>query len=308
MGSTWNRAAKVAESGSFEVKAGGATAAVEGLTFAVLCSQGAAGVSCEFLDVTDPITVTTDDGQTVQMNSATSVVVDPSGAPGPVQTLTYDQLAGNAFVAGNLLLDQQAGIGRGLVELGLPPASTTTTTTTTPPPSTTETTQPPATTTAAPPPAEDPRSPWAGTWRRSSTRPTARSWSTTRGAARERRGVPRRRVPAERATAGALRRPADRHHRLRRPGQLLRHVAHPARHAARDHLLTVRGTGCELNVVITVTGSLAFTGSSDRTSTFVLVGVAAIVVGLVLVVGARRRRSRGVPAPTLDGVTRSRRR
>ena len=42
----------------------------------MLCSQGAAGVSCEFLDVTDPITVTTDDGQTVQMNSATSVVVD----------------------------------------------------------------------------------------------------------------------------------------------------------------------------------------------------------------------------------------
>ena len=44
------------------------------------------------------------------------------------------------------------------------------------------------------------------------------------------------------------------------------------------------------------------------TSTFVLVGVAAIVVGLVAVVGARRRRSRGQLALTLDGVTRSRRR
>ena len=37
VGSTWNRAAKVSESGSFEIKAGGATAAVEGTAFAVNC-------------------------------------------------------------------------------------------------------------------------------------------------------------------------------------------------------------------------------------------------------------------------------
>jgi LPXTG-motif cell wall-anchored protein len=39
-----------------------------------------------------------------------------------------------------------------------------------------------------------------------------------------------------------------------------------------------------------VAGALAFTGSSSNTSTYVLGGIAAVVVGLVLVVGTRRRR------------------
>jgi LPXTG-motif cell wall-anchored protein len=56
------------------------------------------------------------------------------------------------------------------------------------------------------------------------------------------------------------------------------------------HVLTVRGSGCEFNTTITVAGSLAFTGSSDNTSTYVLAGIAAVVVGFVLVVGSRRRR------------------
>ena len=38
VGETWNRAAKVAETGSFEVKAGGTTAAVEGTAFVVKCT------------------------------------------------------------------------------------------------------------------------------------------------------------------------------------------------------------------------------------------------------------------------------
>jgi len=37
--------------------------------------------------------------------------------------------------------------------------------------------------------------------------------------------------------------------------------------------------------------TLAFTGSSSNTPTYVLVGIAAIVLGLVLVVGVRRRAS-----------------
>jgi LPXTG-motif cell wall-anchored protein len=37
--------------------------------------------------------------------------------------------------------------------------------------------------------------------------------------------------------------------------------------------------------------TLAFTGSSSNTGTYVLVGVAAVVLGLVLVVGVRRRAS-----------------
>jgi len=39
-----------------------------------------------------------------------------------------------------------------------------------------------------------------------------------------------------------------------------------------------------------VAGKLAFTGSSSHTSTYVLGGMAAVVVGMVLVVGSRRRR------------------
>ena len=37
VGETWNRAAKVSETGSFEVKAGGTTAAVEGTAFVAKC-------------------------------------------------------------------------------------------------------------------------------------------------------------------------------------------------------------------------------------------------------------------------------
>lgn len=62
------------------------------------------------------------------------------------------------------------------------------------------------------------------------------------------------------------------------------------------HLLTVRGSGCVFNATITVAGTLAFTGSSSNTSTYVLVGIAAVVVGLVLLVGTRRRRN-GIRGP-----------
>jgi hypothetical protein len=59
VGSTWNRAAKVSESGSFEIKAGGATAAVEGTAFVVTCQQ--AGVACSITAVVDDISVDSDD-------------------------------------------------------------------------------------------------------------------------------------------------------------------------------------------------------------------------------------------------------
>jgi LPXTG-motif cell wall-anchored protein len=64
----------------------------------------------------------------------------------------------------------------------------------------------------------------------------------------------------------------------------------PAGTAPGSHLLTVRGSACEFNTTINVAGNLAFTGSSDNTGTYVLAGIAAVVVGFVLVVGSRRRR------------------
>ncbi|HLM18846.1 MAG TPA: LPXTG cell wall anchor domain-containing protein, partial [Acidimicrobiia bacterium] len=53
-----------------------------------------------------------------------------------------------------------------------------------------------------------------------------------------------------------------------------------------------QGSGCSFSATINVAGSLAFTGSSSHTGTYVLVGIAAVVAGLVLVVGSRRRRGR----------------
>jgi hypothetical protein len=63
VGETWNRAAKVSETGSFEVKAGGTTAAVEGTAFVAKCvpaTDGSQTVSCTFTAVVDNIKVGSD--------------------------------------------------------------------------------------------------------------------------------------------------------------------------------------------------------------------------------------------------------
>ena len=63
VGETWNRAAKVSETGSFEVKAGGTTAAVEGTAFVVKCvpqDNGQQQVSCTVTAVVDNIHVSSD--------------------------------------------------------------------------------------------------------------------------------------------------------------------------------------------------------------------------------------------------------
>jgi len=63
VGETWNRAAKVSETGSFEVKAGGTTAAVEGTAFVVSCTpvpSGAQQVTCTVTAVVDNVQVNSD--------------------------------------------------------------------------------------------------------------------------------------------------------------------------------------------------------------------------------------------------------
>ena len=63
VGETWNRAAKVSETGSFEVKAGGTTAAVQGTAFVAKCvpkSDGTQAVDCTFTAVVDDIKVDSD--------------------------------------------------------------------------------------------------------------------------------------------------------------------------------------------------------------------------------------------------------
>ena len=64
VGETWNRAAKVSETGEFSVKAGGTTAAVEGTAFVVSCvpnsDSNSKTASCTVQAVVDNINVTSD--------------------------------------------------------------------------------------------------------------------------------------------------------------------------------------------------------------------------------------------------------
>ena len=73
VGETWNRAAKVSETGSFEVKAGGTTAAVEGTAFVVKCvpkSDGSQQVTCTVTAVVDDIHVSSDDWDVTSVTDA----------------------------------------------------------------------------------------------------------------------------------------------------------------------------------------------------------------------------------------------
>ena len=103
VGSTWNRAAQVAETGSFEVKAGGATAAVEGTLFSVVCTVTAGQKSCSFIDLSHQVSVTLN-GTVVQLTAATQVNLD-QGALGAPQVLTREDLLNNLWVSGNFFLD-----------------------------------------------------------------------------------------------------------------------------------------------------------------------------------------------------------
>jgi len=158
VGDAWNRAAKVSETGSFEVKAGGVTAAVEGTAFAVSCQKlPSLLIVCTIVDVVDDVKVTTVTGAVTQLTPATSVGVT-GGTPGAVSALTYEELIQNTFIVENVTLDQQQGKGQG-ADAEFPPPTTTTTTTRPPQraaPTTTTTTQPPPPppppTTAPPPP------------------------------------------------------------------------------------------------------------------------------------------------------------
>jgi hypothetical protein len=71
VGSTWNRAAKVSESGEFSIKAGGATAAVEGTAFVVTCpAEASATESCMITAVVDDISVESDDWDVTSVTDA----------------------------------------------------------------------------------------------------------------------------------------------------------------------------------------------------------------------------------------------
>jgi LPXTG-motif cell wall-anchored protein len=229
---------------------------------------------------------------TVKVSGATGTAELPpftklvavGGNLGPVVTLTFDDLNGNVQIAGNLLIDQQEGKGKGLGDLPPPPTPTTV------PPTTT--TQPPggggggggagaATVTQQDVPETAPSQypPNGGI--------TVDNPTVAAGGAETFRGTgcgPNEvlTVLFDGKVIGTITANAQ--------GAFAGSVTIPRDTPQGTHTLTVRGSTCELNATITVSGALAFTGASSHTSTYVLLGIAAIVLGMVLVVGTRRRR------------------
>ncbi|MEX1006572.1 MAG: FecR family protein [Acidimicrobiia bacterium] len=280
VGSAFNRAAKVSETGAFEIKAGGATAAVEGTVFVVICTQLGTQVSCQFIDIKDPITVQLGNAPPVQLDSATNVTLD-QGQFSELKQLTYEDLTGNLFIAGNLFLDD-------LLELGgfseLPPPSE-------PPPN-----PEPQTVPVPPPPPPPPPEPvvQADDIEISQYPPdgelTVDDPNIEVGGQESFRGSgckPSETVAVlfDGVQVGTL--PTD------STGSFAGTITIPRGTTPGQHLLTVRGASCELNAVINVLGAaaLAFTGASSHTSTYVLAGAAAVVIGSAFVLGSRRRHS-----------------
>jgi FecR protein len=289
VGETWNRAAKVSETGSFEVKAGGTTAAVEGTAFAVVCVNDANKLTCTFTDVVDNVKVTTADGSEAQLGPAKSVLVT-QGNLGTINTLSYDDLANNIFIAGNLALDLQAGIGRGLLDLPPPPTPTTTGGsggtggTGAAPTVSGGDTNAQITVTANPTVLSEQYPPTAAGIVVDNPNVQAGGEATFRGTGCVANEVLQ--VLFDNKPIGTITSDSQ--------GSFAGTITIPRGTAPGVHLLTVRGSVCVLNANITVLGGrLAFTGSSSHTTTYVLAGIAAVVVGFVLVIGTRRRR-RGV--------------
>ena len=115
VGDTWNRAAKVSETGSFKITAGDTTAAVEGTAFAFSCVRQRRHKTCTVIGVVDTVRVSTPGGGIVELGPGKLLVVTDD-VPGPVQTLTYISLIKLPLIIDNLNLDQEAGKG-GLFEL-----------------------------------------------------------------------------------------------------------------------------------------------------------------------------------------------
>jgi hypothetical protein len=191
-----------------------------------------------------------------------------NGNVGQPQQLTYAEIAGNAFISGNLLLDQQAGIGKGLADL---PGGQT---------------SPPPTTGGGgggggnpPPTTQPPYPPNGGGVVENPTVPVGND-VVFRGSgcgANEQLVVLIDGKPSGTITSGP-------------DGTFAGSITIPPGTAPGIHSLTVQGQHCVFNSTIIVQGNLAFTGSSSHTSTYVLGGMTAVIIGSILVVGSRRRR------------------
>ncbi len=204
------------------------------------------------------------------------------GNVGTPQPLTAAEIAGNTFITGNLVLDQAAGIGNGLADL---PAGTPAET---PGDGTTPPTTPTTTLPTTPPVVVDPGGgtgeyPPNGVIVVVNPNITPGGEAVFRGSGCSANETLT--VLFDGKVVGSLLSDSS--------GNFAGSLTVPTGTSPGSHLITVKGSACELNLNINVLGGLAFTGTSNHTSTVVLAGLAALIVGLVLVVGSRRRRTSG---------------
>ncbi len=210
------------------------------------------------------------------------------GNVGAPRQLTSEELLANLFITGNLILDQQAGIGAGLADL---PAGAT--------PTGGQTGGGAATTTTTAPAVTEPPTPGAGAYPPQGSvvvdnpNVVVGGKVTFRGSGCE-SNEPLQ-VLFDGKQIGTITADAG--------GAFAGEISVPLGTAPGAHTVTVRGAVCVLNTTINVLGAnLAFTGSSSHTGTYVLGSIAAIVLGAVLIVGSRRRRrgirGRRLPPPS----------
>jgi LPXTG-motif cell wall-anchored protein len=294
VGSAFSRATKVSETGEFKVEAGGATAAVEGTVFIVYSIPQGGTVTFQFIAIQDLLSVVLGSNPPVSLPPGSGITVGPSGA-GPVTTFTYEEIAGNLLIAGNLKIDAQFNLGDTTLP-GTPQA----------PPN-----PPPTTTTTAPPQQQPPQGPQGPTIQSDNIQEPTVQADVIQGQASQYPPGGELTVDNPNVEAGGE---VSFHGSGCRPGEIVTvlfdgkqvgtlptdssgrfagRITIPPGTPPGPHLLTVRGSVCELNVVINVLGAraLAFTGSSSHTSTYVLAGAAAVVLGSAFVFGSRRRRS-----------------
>jgi hypothetical protein len=202
-----------------------------------------------------------------------------NGDVGAPQQLTEAEIAADVFITGNLVLDQQAGIGNGLSDI--PGAQSPPPTTTTAPGGGTGTGTPPPTVVEGPPPTGEPGPyPPEGTVVVDNPTTTVGGEVTFHGSGCS-ANEPLE-VLFDGKQVGTITSGPD--------GTFAGSIKIPVGTPPGAHTLTVRGKVCVLNTTIFVEGELAFTGSSNHTSTYVLGGMAAVIIGSILVLGSRRRR------------------
>ena len=195
------------------------------------------------------------------------------GSVGVPRELTKQELLNDTFITGNLVLDQAAGIGNGLADL---------------PPGAPETGDDGGAGDTGGGGGDLVGTPVSGP---SQYPPRATSSSSTRTSTSAAR-------PCIGAVAARAARPSqvlfDGHPvgtvNSDAEGNFAGSISIPPGTAPGVHGLTIKGAVCVLDAAINVRGALAFTGASTQTTNYVLVGLAAVSVGLVLVVGTRRRR------------------